>query len=145
MIIEQDLDTLARTIYGEARGEYEQSEGGLAALIAVGNVVVNRFKQQTWFGKTIREVCLKPWQFSCWNAVDPNHIIIKPRIIDHPIFYICQEIAHGVACGNWPDLTKGSDHYHSVRMAIPPSWARQKTPLIRVGHHVFYRLQGDNV
>ncbi|MES2252810.1 MAG: cell wall hydrolase, partial [Pseudomonadota bacterium] len=67
-----DIDILARTIYGEARGEYGRVDGGLAALIAVGNVIVNRTQQQTWFGRTVRDVCLKPYQFSCWNRNDPN-------------------------------------------------------------------------
>lgn len=30
-----EMDILARTIYGEARGEYTHPEGGLGALIAV--------------------------------------------------------------------------------------------------------------
>ena len=59
---EQDLDILARTLYGEARGEYSSS--GPAALIAVGNVIVNRFEKGGRFGKTLAEVCLKPKQFS---------------------------------------------------------------------------------
>ena len=40
-----DIHILARTIYGEARGEYYRLDGGLSSLIAIGNVVKNRLKQ----------------------------------------------------------------------------------------------------
>jgi hypothetical protein len=33
------VDILARTIYGEARGEYGHVEGSISALISVGNVI----------------------------------------------------------------------------------------------------------
>lgn len=61
-----DIDILARTIYGEARGEPWEGK------IAVAWVVRNRAERGGWWGDTIREVCLKPWQFSCWNETDPN-------------------------------------------------------------------------
>jgi len=136
-MITQDLDILARTIYGEARGEYGRLDGGLAALIAVGNVVINRFKQQTWFGKTISDVCLKPQQFSCWNESDPNYAILKSTAISQPVFLICQDVAQGVVQENWPDLTRGSDHYHTTD--VKPAWAHDKKPIIQIGRHLFYR------
>ena len=50
----EDIDILARTIFGEARGEYEHVEGGISALIGVGNVVMNRVKaQKSHNGKSI--------------------------------------------------------------------------------------------
>lgn len=61
-MIEHDIDILARTIYGEARGEKT------AGKKAVACVIMNRYKAKKWFsGKTIAETCQKPWQFSCWN------------------------------------------------------------------------------
>ncbi len=62
--IPEEVDVLTRTIYGEARGEYHRHDGGMAALIAVGNVVMNRLKAKTWYGLTIKEICQKPFQFS---------------------------------------------------------------------------------
>ena len=51
-----DQDTMARTIYGEARGE------GQAGMIAVANVILNRFslwEKHPHFGNgTIESVCL---------------------------------------------------------------------------------------
>jgi spore germination cell wall hydrolase CwlJ-like protein len=133
-----DLDVLARTIYGEARGEYHSPEGGLSALIAVGNVIMNRVKAQSGYGNTIQEVCLKPRQFSCWNAGDPNRSILMGEALRDPIFALCSRVATKVAAEEWPDLTKGSDHYHAF--SILPHWARGQKPKARVANHVFYRL-----
>ena len=66
-------DVLARTVWGEARGE------GQAGMVAVANVVMNRVNfaraqlgGNYWWGNTIMRVCQKPLQFSCWNQADPN-------------------------------------------------------------------------
>lgn len=133
-----ERDILARTIYGEARGEYEGLEGGIASLMAIGNVVMNRVCAQSWYGQTIAEVCQKPWQFSCWNEGDPNRVIIMQKAIRDPIFSVCQEVAAQVAQGWWPDLTKGSTHYHT--QGILPAWAKGKFPRMRLGRHIFYHL-----
>ena len=62
-----EIDILARTIWGEARGE------GSQGMQAVANVIQNRVKQGGWWGATFAEVCKKKSQFSCWNEGDPNH------------------------------------------------------------------------
>lgn len=134
-----DIEILARTIYGEARGEYA-GKGGLAGLIAVGNVVMNRVKANCWYGKTIEEVCLKPWQFSCWNEGDSNRPIIMRLVIDNSLFSICHQVATKVADREWPDLTKGSDHYHASTMPLYPHWAKDKKARVCIGNHLFYQL-----
>lgn len=135
-----DVDIVARTIYGEARGEYARVDGGISSLIAVGNVIMNRQKQQTWFGKTVREVCLKPWQFSCWNPTDPNlSLLLEP--LGGKIYSRCQEVAEGVIRGSWPDLTGGCDHYHALTMKSLPKWSLNAHPKFRVGQHIFYDLR----
>ena len=142
LITDEDLDVLAKTIYGEARGEYCRKDDGIASFIAIANVVMNRFRLQTWFGKTIREVCLKRCQFSCWNKDDPNYSILTQRFIDDPLFLICLSVAEGVIFKDWPDVTKRADHYHSVLMNQPPKWAINREPKIRMGQHLFYELGG---
>lgn len=139
-----ELDIFARTIYGEARGEYENFEGGISALIAVGNVIMNRLKAQSWYGGTIQEICLKPWQFSCWNKGDPNRALLIESQIRDPVFTVCYRVATKVALEEWPDLTKGSDHYHAVTLPVFPAWARERKPKVRVARHIFYQLtKGD--
>ena len=134
--INKDVDILARTIYGEARGEIFQY--GIAALIAVANVVVNRFQKK--FAKTIADVCLAPYQFSCWNKDDVNYKIVQNVAANSPIFRKCLIVAQNVISGKWPDLTDGCDHYH--HQAIKPTWAMYLEPKRIFGSHCFYNLGG---
>lgn len=132
---EQDLDTLSRTIYGEARGEFYKF--GLAPLIAVANVIFNRKKKK--FEKTIYEVCKAPYQFSCWNKNDPNFLEINTANKSLVIFRKCWEVAENVLLEKWPDLTDGCDHYHTK--SIKPYWAVYKEPKRIFGSHFFYVLR----
>lgn len=137
-----DIDVLARTIYGEARGEYSRADGGLAALIAVGNVVMNRFTHpRQRYGKSVTEICQRPYQFSCWNARDPNRLLIEAVYPgDNKTFDVCLEVAEKVITGTWPDLTQGANHYHTVLLTPEPAWALGKRPMGRIGQHLFYKL-----
>ena len=136
----RDIDIMARTIYGEARGEYHHINGGLAALIAVGNVIKNRLEAKTWFGKTISEVCQKPFQFSCWNPGDPNIDKISMTYITDPILLICQKIAKNILNEELPDITNGSNHYFANSMSIAPKWTKGQRPVFKLGHHIFYKI-----
>ncbi len=134
---DHDYDILARTLYGEARGEYKKV--GIAALIAVANVIVNRFKGNKKYGQSLTEVCLKARQFSCWNADDPNCSLIHQEDLDKdPLFKVAQQVAKKVALGLWPDLTRGGDHYHTT--SCKPYWARADKVRVRLGSHIFYKL-----
>lgn len=135
-----DVEILARTIYGEARGEYS-GRVGIAALIAVGNVVMNRLNARCWYGSTIQEICQKPMQFSCWNRDDPNRSILMQESIDDPILTICREVATNVSRNQWPDMTKGSNHYHASTMSVYPQWAQNTKPKVHIGNHIFYQLK----
>jgi spore germination cell wall hydrolase CwlJ-like protein len=135
----QDTSVLARTIYGEARGEYSCFEGGLASLIAVGNVVMNRLGRKTRYGNTLRDVCLQPFQFSCWNDNDPNRKEIQAVTLDNPIFALCWHVSESLMHKKWPDLTKGATHYYAVSLPKVPFWA--KNPTVRIGHHIFCRVE----
>ena len=61
-----DISVMAGTLWGEARNQGDEG------MIAVGNVIMNRVKAKSWYGDHIKGVCLKAWQFSCWNDDDPN-------------------------------------------------------------------------
>jgi N-acetylmuramoyl-L-alanine amidase len=134
------IDTLARTLYGEARGE------GFDGRVAVAWVVANRFRKNTWYGGSITEVCRKPWQFSCWNANDPN--LPKLKAVDEldPLFAECIGIAGlvyaavfgriGALPATMKDPTSGATHYHVSTMT--PPWAVNKVPVCQIGRHKFY-------
>lgn len=134
---EEYLNIFTRTLYGEARGEYKAF--GPGALIAVANVIMNRMKKGGRFGGTVKEVCLKPKQFSCWNENDPNYALLTGvELLKEPLYKICQEVAEKVGSGSWPDLTRGSDHYHAS--SCHPFWAKPENVKLRLGRHIFYQI-----
>ncbi|AUG52126.1 hydrolase [Thalassospira marina] len=129
------MDILARTIYGEARGE------DLAGMEAIAAVVLNRVafskaRGGYWWGNDIVAVCLKKGQFSCWNEGDPNREKLL-RVNDRdPAFRLCRRVAKRAIDGLLPDPVQGATHYHVVQ--IDPWWARGHVPLCEIGNHVFY-------
>lgn len=128
MTIDQ-ADYMARTIYGEARGE------GARGMQAVGNVIMNRIKQGGWFGASIKDVVLKPKQFSCWNENDPNRTVILSA--NAAQLATARNIAERVMSGELSDITGGATHYHAK--SITPYWAKTLTKTATIGNHIFYK------
>lgn len=124
------VDTLARTIWGEARGE------GTQGMQAVANVVCNRVASPSWWGNGIVDVCEKPFQFSCWNKTDPNYM--KLITVDASDAQFCEALRLSkLACaGLLPDITGGATHYHAA--SVKPSWSMDLKPTARIGTHIFY-------
>ncbi len=126
----QDIDTLARTLYGEARGE---STLGRAA---VASVILNRIARPRWWGRTVHGVCRKKWQFSCWLENDPNFATLRAVTKANPLFRDCLVVAELACAGLLGDSTKGATHYHAP--SVKPRWARGKKPCVVIGAHSFY-------
>lgn len=129
------IDVLARTLYGEARGETVRGKEAVAC------VILNRVKRAKqhggyWWGDTIEEVCLKPWQFSCWNEMDPNRQKIAAVEPGQRVFDTCLRIARRAVSGCLKDATGGATHYHAAD-AQPP-WSRGKPACVEIGRHLFY-------
>lgn len=132
------IDIMARTLYGEARGE------GEAGIRAVACVIVNRIRHAQkkggfWWGHDVFSVCQKPYQFSCWNKGDPNRDVILHVTKERPVFRTCLAIAKEAVDGMLKDITMGADHYHT--RAVKPSWSRDKRPCALIGSHVFFKLE----
>ncbi len=130
-------DILARTLWAEARGEQ------LMGIEAVANVIINRVthaKQQGgfWWGNDVIAVCQKPAQFSCWTKADPNYFKLQNVTPDDRVFAMCQRIARRAISGVLTDNTQRATHYHAD--TIQPKWAVGVTPIITIGHHIFYRI-----
>jgi hypothetical protein len=148
---DRDIDVTARTLYGEARGQ------PLDGIIAVASVVVNRARRGV-YGSTpaapegaaflrdaqagaprsgaLAGVCLRPWQFSCWNARDPNRAVIERVQPGDFIFDVCRLVASLAIRELLPDPTGGATHYHTKGVA--PNWSRGKTPSAVIGDHLFF-------
>lgn len=131
-------DILARTIFGEARGEHLDGMEAVANVILNRHDIARRFENGYWWGSSIADICQTPAQFSCWNANDPNSAIIKKVSSDNPIFAICQRIARRAVAGALKDNTRGATHYHARQ--IMPNWAMDDIPVAKIGNHIFYRL-----
>ena len=123
----KEAKIIAITILAEARGE------GEAGMYAVGAVIA----QRAFEGKrTPSEVCLKKWQFSCWNGKnvkDLEHLLKTPQA----------KYAITVA-KNVKSLSRQfigyANHYHATWMKKKPYWAKGKKPVKVIGQHAFYKL-----
>ena len=127
----QDIDNLARTIWGEARGE------GREGMQAVSNVVMNRVRAGRWFSGTVSAVVRMPYQFSVWNEGDPNRKIIEAANENTGGFLDAVELAVRAIRGDLPDITGGATHYHTID--ITPPWADPAKVSARIGRHIFYK------
>lgn len=132
MTPDNDTVTLALTMVGEARGE------GHEGMEAVGNTVINRTRLQTWFGKTIQEVCLKPFQYSCWNHSDPNSQYLKDLPESDLMYQMGYGIASGLMAGTIEDITNCATHYYRIGSPTP-AWAIGKSSCAHIGHHIFFK------
>lgn len=129
---------LARTLYGEARGE------GAEGMAAVAHVIINRrWDSKGRWPKSIEKVCHQPWQFSCWNNGDPNRDKIKALTEEDLATNYDWRLAYSVAmaclAGVGEDVTEGANHYFNPNV-VYPEWAKGVTPTVKVLNHVFLKL-----
>lgn len=136
----QEQRIVAQTILGEARGE------GEAGMYAVACVIAQR--SIAW-GKTPTQVCLKKWQFSCWNPNDPNSARLS-RLLNTPQATYAKRLAVNLTQLK-RNYTKNADHY--CTLATHPYWSYKKikkgnrtlkvsiAPVAIIGNHKFYKLR----
>lgn len=129
------LDILARTIYGEARGELVRGKEAVAAVV-MNRVRRGRDRGGYWWGDSVVDVCTKPWQFSCWNTNDPNREKVLAVSDRNRTFRSCLRIAGRALDGRLSDPTDGATHYHA--RAVSPPWSKNRQPSAEIGGHVFY-------
>lgn len=135
------VDILARTLWGEARGE------GPKGMHAVCNVILNRAALAdddnnpiTWWGIDLVTICQKPYQFSCWNPDDPNRAKLMAVDEGNADFATALRIARRAVYGQVKDITGGATHYHADH--VHPYWADNKISTAQIGQHIFYRIVG---
>lgn len=125
---QNDLDIMARTLYGESAPN-DQTD---AKLIA--SVIMTRVKKKNW-PDTPSGVCLQPWQFSCWNPGDPNRKRIQTAA--GPWFEQCKAIARAAYGGDNEYLPMELTHYYA-NYVRKPKWAKGKKPSITNGVHIYF-------
>jgi N-acetylmuramoyl-L-alanine amidase len=140
-----DLETIALTIYGEARGE--QWEG----MIAVGFVIMNR--RLIW-EQGIKQVCFAPNQFSCYNSNDYQYEILlnlansfRANLVKNVHLRKCVEAAECAMMAPLESNVYDATFYRVI--GTKNRWfdnAIKKGTLIKVceiGHHEFYKEATD--
>lgn len=136
------VDTLARTMWGEARGESQQAAG----MTAVAHAVLNRVAGPSWWGSDVVSVCRKHAQFSCWNAGDPNREPMLRATSADPAFALALDIADKLLQRKADDPervradpTQGCTHYFARSPPNWPAWAVGQPVHITIGNHLFFK------
>lgn len=115
--------------------------------------ILNRAKAKKWWGKgvaghadhSLGAVCLKPYQYSCWNKNDPNATLLSTlraeyrKAIQDPNCRASLKALIDALDGFASDPTLGSTHYLTWRLheTAPPAWALDKE-FIQIGEHRFF-------
>lgn len=133
-----EVDTVARTLWGEARGEGELGIEAVACVIANRVAIAAKGRGPKMFGDgTFERACHVPYQFSCWLPSDPNLAKLQSVGPDDKAFRLCLDIAEEAVSGKLQDVTGGATHYHTKQ--IKPAWAAGKAPCATIGNHLFYK------
>jgi hypothetical protein len=130
-----DRELLARILTAEAGNQ------GPVGMLAAGNVVMNRVSLPG-YGNGVRDVIMKPGQFSPMNSVTgyargeqgQNIDAIRP---DETAYMVADSLLSGTA----GDITGGATHFYNPDISNP-SWAEGKD-FTRIGDHVFGRADAD--
>ena len=117
-----EITCVTRNAYFEARN---QGEKGILATVFV---VLNRTKDSR-FPSTPCRVISQPSQFSWYG---------KGKVVkDRKTYQEIEVLVREVVSGKHRDFTRGSTHFHHVK--IKPDWSKRLTPTIQVGVHKFYK------
>jgi spore germination cell wall hydrolase CwlJ-like protein len=120
-------EIVAITILAEARGE------GKRGMYAVACVISKRMKERK---KTGAQVCLQPWQFSCWNKNDPQRLHLR-KLLRHELAPYAMMLAKNID-NLQLNFVEFANHYHTKR--VKPYWSKGKRPVATIGNHLFFRL-----
>jgi N-acetylmuramoyl-L-alanine amidase len=123
-----DVELLARLIYGEARGEEYKG------MVAVAQVARNRSLRPSWWGHTLRECILKPYQFSCFLPGYSAPLVTPTG----DVWLTCLNIAVNVIRDCVDDTSRGATHYFADTIE-PPDWAASMTQTAVIGRHRFFK------
>jgi spore germination cell wall hydrolase CwlJ-like protein len=139
-----EAQIMALTIWREAGGEpYEGKQ-------AVGSVILERVDHRDWDGRTIHEVCLWPYQFSCFLPDDPNRkkMVIASHdfagaIRSDSTLSKCYDLAKGMIAKEIPRNVDAVQYLNPVEVQswgiALPEWTRTMKKVASIGHHDFYK------
>lgn len=127
-----DLEICSLCVWREARGE------GLLGKRGVAHVILNRANDPSWWGHSVSQVVLHPYQFSSFNPGDPN--ADKWPENNDPSYSDSLTVSEDVLVNGDPDITQGATSYYDI--SIPtPIWAGSMDLTLSCGRLRFYRLK----
>ena len=135
-----ELELVARTVYGEARGE------GWQGQLAVAWVIRNRVATPRRFGAGVAGVIFRPSAFSCWRDINGRKAAAAD--LTDPLYRACLSAAALVFADREPDPTGGANHYltsaaYATALATGhPPWPAKMRELGRINNHVFLTDEG---
>jgi N-acetylmuramoyl-L-alanine amidase len=142
----EDIDVLARTIFGEARGESLEGQIAVAwcirhrAEFALAYVARHNHPHRLYGDGSIAAACKMPWQFSCWNENDPTHAAMLAVGLSNPAFQHANMVALQVISGRAEDGMPGTTHYYNhAAVKHDPAWVQGAVLVATVGSHRFYK------
>ena len=116
----------AATICAEAGGE------PYAGQVMVGETIANRAVQSC---ASIRDICLAPRQFSCWNNRGTMELRMQ-TMLTHPAWWSCLQIAESICQPGYTPVSPVT-HFYNPKLC-KPSWAKRMRFITVVGNHRFY-------
>lgn len=112
-----DIELMARTVHGEARGEEFEGQ------VAVAAVIINRINSSD-FPNTVYEVVYQPWAFT---VVHDGQINLTPNDSAYR--------AVEMAINGW-DPTEGALYYFNPDTATS-KWIWSRSQIKKIGRHIF--------
>lgn len=123
----RDIQCIASTVYGEARGESELGQ----ALVA--QTIVNRVRDPRWPD----DACAVVGQHRQYAGFSQARTVRPPG---NPAWHLAVAVTETVAIGAFRvGSCSNATHFHST--AINPAWTNspRMVRLCRVDNHIFYR------
>lgn len=131
----QATNIIARTLYMEARSE------GEAGIDAVASVISNRAGGKA---EKLPIVCLKKYQFSCWNGSTTKTPTLYKAIVpsaavkqgpNRDMWQYCEKTAGKLLGGTFKSTIGKRNAYHTL--AVTPKWDEIMQDKTTIGNHVF--------
>ena len=140
-----DIEVLALTLMGEARGEPIEGQ------VAVASVIRNRLIGMPSKYKSYHDVCLEPNQFSCWSSNDTNYgmlidlceQLIAGHTLTDPVIQQCFTLARGIIDNSIMDNTKRCMFYLAnwvIYQDKTPNWAKSRRNEVVKGNQTFFNI-----
>jgi spore germination cell wall hydrolase CwlJ-like protein len=127
-----DVEILALTLQAEAAGE------GFDGMLAAGSVIMNRASSGNYGGSNVRDVIMKPGQFSAWNGV--TGYAGGEGAIDMANLRASKDAkaaARKLLSGEYEDVTGGATHYYNPSVASPKWGGKAGQGWTDIGNHRF--------